>query len=88
MASVSASLRVKVLFFGRLRELTGLAEEVGELPEGATLAQLFERYAERYPKLGGFRNSMVVSRNQEFAAWDTRVSAGDEIAFLPPVSGG
>jgi molybdopterin converting factor subunit 1 len=88
MASVSASLRVKVLFFGRLRELTGLAEETGELPGGATLAQVFERYAERYPKLAGFRNSMVVSRNQEFAAWDTRVSAGDEIAFLPPVSGG
>ena len=73
---------------GRLRDLTGLAEEAGELPEGATLAQVFERYAERYPKLAGFRNSMVVSRNQEFAAWDTRVSAGDEIAFLPPVSGG
>jgi molybdopterin converting factor subunit 1 len=88
MASVSASLRVKVLFFGRLRELTGLAEEAGELPEGATLAQVFERYAERFPKLAGFRNSMVVSRNQEFAAWDTRVAAGDEIAFLPPVSGG
>jgi sulfur-carrier protein len=88
VATVSPTLRVKVLFFGRLRELTGLAEEAGELPEGATLAQVFERYAERYPKLAGFRNSMVVSRNQEFAAWDTRVSAGDEIAFLPPVSGG
>jgi molybdopterin converting factor subunit 1 len=79
---------VKVLFFGRLRELTGLAEETGELPEGVTLSQVFERYAARYPKLTGFRNSMVVSQNQEFAAWDTRVAAGDEIAFLPPVSGG
>ena len=88
MATVVPSLRVKVLFFGRLRELTGLAEETGEMPEGATLAQVFERYAERYPKLVGFRNSMVVSRNQEFAAWDTRVATGDEIAFLPPVSGG
>jgi molybdopterin converting factor subunit 1 len=88
MASVVPSIRVKVLFFGRLRELTGLSEEEGELPEGATLAQVFERYAERYPKLAGFRNSMVVSRNQEFAAWDTRVAVGDEIAFLPPVSGG
>jgi len=88
MATVSARLRVKVLFFGRLRELTGLAEEAGELPEGTTLVQVFERYAERYPKLVGFRNSIVVSRNQEFAAWDTRVASGDEIAFLPPVSGG
>jgi molybdopterin converting factor subunit 1 len=88
MTTVVPSVRVKVLFFGRLRELTGLAEEAGELPEGATLAQVFERYTERYPKLAGFRKSMVVSRNQEFAAWDTRVAAGDEIAFLPPVSGG
>ena len=88
MANVVPGIRVKVLFFGRLRELTGLAEEAGELPDGATLAQVFERYAERYPKLAGFRNSMVVSRNQEFVAWDSRVAVGDEIAFLPPVSGG
>ena len=88
MAQVSSTVRVKVLFFGRLRELIGVAEETLELPAGATLAQVFERYAERFPKLTGFRGSMVVSRNQEFAAWDARVAAGDEIAFLPPVSGG
>ena len=81
-------MRVKVLFFGRLRELIGVAEETGELPVGATLAQVFDRYVERFPKLAGFRSSMVVSRNQEFAPWDTRIAAGDEIAFLPPVSGG
>jgi len=88
MAQVATKVRVRILFFGQLRELVGVAEESGELPAGATLAQVFERYAERFPKLAGFRNSMVVSRNQEFAAWDTPVSAGDEIAFLPPVSGG
>jgi molybdopterin converting factor subunit 1 len=88
MPSVMPSIRVRVLFFGRLRELTGLAEEAEDLPAGATLAQVFERYTARYPSLAGFRNSMVVSRNQEFAAWDTRAAAGDEIAFLPPVSGG
>lgn len=88
MAQVTTTVRVKVLFFGRLRELIGKAEESGELPEGATLAQVFERYAKRHPKLTGLRKSMVVSRNQEFAAWDTRIAEGDEIAFLPPVSGG
>lgn len=88
MAQAAATVRVKVLFFGRLRELTGAAEETFELPEGQTLAQVFDRYAERFPKLAGFRGSTVVSQNQEFAAWDARVSAGDEIAFLPPVSGG
>jgi len=79
---------VKVLFFGRLRELTGRSEEDGEVREGATLADLLERYIQRYPQLAGFRASLVASRNQEFAAWDTRIASGDEIVFLPPVSGG
>ena len=88
MPSVSRSVRVKVLFFGRVRELTGLTEENGEISEGATLGDLLERYIRRYPQLAGFRASLVASRNQEFAAWDTRIAGGDEIAFLPPVSGG
>ena len=88
MPCVSPSVRVKVLFFGRLRELTGLSEENGEISEGATLDDLLERYIQRYPQLAGFRASLVASRNREFAAWDTRIAGGDEIAFLPPVSGG
>jgi len=85
---VSPTFRVKVLFFGRVRELAGHREEAQELPEGATIADLFERYARRFPELAGFRSSLVASRNQEFAAWNTKLVHGDEIAFLPPVSGG
>jgi molybdopterin converting factor small subunit len=77
-----------VLFFSRIRELTGLAEETVEISDGASLEDLFQHYVGLYPKLGGFRASLVASRNQEFSAWDTRISTGDEIAFLPPVSGG
>jgi molybdopterin converting factor subunit 1 len=88
MPPVSPTIRVKVLFFGRVRELTGLSEENGEISAGATLGDLLERYLRRYPELAGFRASLVASRNQEFAAWDTRIAGGDEIAFLPPVSGG
>jgi molybdopterin converting factor subunit 1 len=88
MGQVTATVRITVLFFGRLRELIGFSEEVEEVPEGTTLSGLFERYTKRYPKLTEFRGSMVVSRNHEFAAWDTPIAAGDEIAFLPPVSGG
>ena len=86
--NVSSNLRVNVLFFGRVRELTGLIEEAVELPTGATLADLFGLYTARYPRLADFRSSLVASRNQEFAAWDTPLSFGDDIAFLPPVSGG
>ena len=88
MPFVSPSVCVKVLFFGRVRELTGLSEETVEISEGATLGDLLERYIQRYPQLAGFRASLVASHNQEFAAWDTRIASGDEIAFLPPVSGG
>jgi len=77
-----------VLFFGRVRELAGHADETAELPEDATIADLFDRYAHRFPALAAFRSSVVASRNQEFAAWDTKLAEADEVAFLPPVSGG
>ena len=88
MLGVSPNLRVKVLFFGRVRELTGLSEEAVDIPEGATLADLFDQYQKRFPSLAGFRPSLVASRNQEFSPWETPLSSGDDIAFLPPVSGG
>lgn len=81
-------LRVNVFFFGPVRELTGLSEDAAEIPGGATLTDLFHQYTARFPQLAAFRASLVASRNQEFAAWDTPLSAGDDIAFLPPVSGG
>ena len=85
---VSSNLRVQVLFFGRVRELTAIAEEIVEVPSGTTLASLFALYAARFPKLAPFRSSLVASRNEEFASWDTQLSNGDTISFLPPVSGG
>ena len=88
MPGVSPNLRVKVLFFGRIRELTGLSEESVDIPEGATLGDLFDLYQKRFPALAGFRASLVASRNQEFASWETALTSGDDIAFLPPVSGG
>jgi sulfur-carrier protein len=88
MRDVAPMIRVKVLFFGRLRELLSKAEDHAEIADGATLANLFDSYARKYPQLANFRSSLVASRNQEFAAWDTQLGPGDEIAFLPPVSGG
>ena len=88
MLGVSPNLRVRVLFFGPMRELTGLSEEAVDIPEGATLSDLFDHYQKRFPSLAGFRSSLVASRNQEFAPWETSLSSGDDIAFLPPVSGG
>ena len=82
------SMRVHVLFFGQLKEITGVSEEDADLSEGARVEDLFERYGRRFPKLAEFRPSIAASVNQEYAGWRAPLSTGDEVAFLPPVSGG
>ncbi len=79
---------VKVLFFGVLKDLVGKAEESLDLPPGTTLGGLFARYSQRYETLNARRPSILFARNQEFATADTVLSDNDEVAFLPPVSGG
>jgi molybdopterin synthase catalytic subunit len=71
-----------------LKEIVGRAEDAAELNEGARVEDLFVRYARQYPRLGELRSSLVASVNQEFAGWAAPLSGGDEVAFLPPVSGG
>ncbi len=85
---ITQTIRVKVLFFGRLKDLAGHAEDSIECADAATIEELFALYTARNSELAKFRSSLVASRNQEFAAWDTTLHSGDEIAFLPPVSGG
>jgi molybdopterin converting factor subunit 1 len=87
-SSVTASIRVKVLFFGRLKEIAGVAEEFVELTRGSRIQELFAHLVARRAEFASYRRSVVASRNQEFAAWSTPLDSGDEIAFLPPVSGG
>ena len=87
-SKTTAYIRVKVLFFGRLKEVAGGAEEFIELTPGSSIEELFGSLVARQPEFASYRRSVVASRNQEFAAWSTPLSGGDEIAFLPPVSGG
>jgi molybdopterin synthase catalytic subunit/molybdopterin converting factor small subunit len=81
-------VRVKVLFFGVLKDVLGRAEEVMEIEAGARLETVFEYYAARCPVLRGMGESVLVARNQRFAPRTAPVEDGDEVAFLPPVSGG
>jgi MoaE-MoaD fusion protein len=81
-------MRVRVLFFGQLKDIAGVSQEDAELSEGARVEDLYERYARRFPRLAEFRPSIAASVNQEYAEWRTSLSTGDEVAFLPPVSGG
>src|SRR5690349_17347347 len=81
-------MRVRVLFFGVLKDMVGRAEETVEVPPEATLGTVFEQYAERFATLRDRRSSILFARNREFATTDTALAEDDEVALLPPVSGG
>jgi molybdopterin synthase catalytic subunit len=83
-----SQVRVKVLFFGMLKDIVGRAEEQIDLEDGARLGSVFDRYAEQFPRLGGLAASIVLACNHQFCERSQAVRDGDEIAFLPPVSGG
>jgi MoaE-MoaD fusion protein len=81
-------MRVKVLFFGMLKDIVGRIEEQVDLAPGARLSTVFDHYAGQFPRLRDMAGSIVMARNQEFSSLSTAVAEGDEVAFLPPVSGG
>jgi molybdopterin synthase catalytic subunit len=80
-------MQVRVLFFGVLKDLAGRSSDVLSLPDSATAADVIHHYAQRLPK-PGVLNSIAISVNQEYARPEDQLRAGDEIALLPPVSGG
>ena len=81
-------MRVKVLFFGMLKDIVGRAEDRLTVEEGSSVGRLYELYAAWFPKLAEHSSSLLFSRNQEFAGRGEPLQDGDEVAFLPPVSGG
>ena len=81
-------VRIRVLFFGALRDVAGRREDSLEVPAGAHLDTVYEHYANRFPRLREMAASVVLALNQEFSAPSAPLAEGDEVAFLPPVSGG
>ena len=79
---------VTVKLFSTFRQVTGLRETTLRLPEGATVDDLLVRLLEAHPELATHRGSMILAVNQEFAAPATKLRSKDEVALLPPVSGG
>jgi MoaE-MoaD fusion protein len=81
-------MRVRVLFFGVLKDLAGGSSEEAEFAEGADLRAVLDRYLALLPGMAKMAGSIVVARNHAFAEPATKIAEGDEIALLPPVSGG
>jgi MoaE-MoaD fusion protein len=81
-------MEIRVLFFGMLKDLVGSSAESLTLPAGSVLADVLDHYASRVPRLQALSSSLAMSINQEYANRDTKLNAHDEVALLPPVSGG
>ncbi len=79
---------MRVLFFGMLKDAAGTAEAALELPEGATVEAALEAAAAQWPELQKHRRSTVAAVNQKYALKTDVLREGDEVALLPPVSGG
>ena len=81
-------MRVTVRLFARLRDIAGSAELVRDVPAGATIAAVWQGLVGEFPDLAGYERAISVALNADYARMNERVAEGDEIAFLPPVSGG
>ena len=79
-------MRVRVLYFGALKDVFGCESEMVELMEGARVADLLTVYRGRGST--GLWDSLAVAVNQEYARVEDVLREGDEVALLPPVSGG
>jgi len=79
---------VRLLAFAAVRDVLGAAEMPFELDAPCTASELLEEVCRRYPALAPWRPSVRVAINGTYALADERVAFGDEVALLPPVSGG
>ncbi len=81
-------MQVRVLFFGVLKDIVSRSAETLDLPEGAVAADIVKHYERFVSAKNGILSSVAISINQEYSSPNTTLHAGDEIALLPPVSGG
>ena len=82
------AIAVRVRLFARLREQAGAETETLELPAGTTVADVYDALRAKHAALEADRNAVRAALNQEFKDWTAEVADGDEVAFIPPVSGG
>lgn len=77
-------MNIKILYFASLGEQLGKAEDKLHLSDSLTASQIWQQLNPDFP----LPANTLVAINQEYAAFDTRLQSGDELAFFPPVTGG
>ena len=81
-------MRVTVRLFARLRDVAGAQELTREVEAGATIGAVWAGLTREFPDFAAYERSISSALNADYARMDREVRDGDEIAFLPPVSGG
>jgi len=81
-------VRVTVKLFARLRDVAGASELVREVESGASVRTVWRSLAEQFPEFASYERSISSAVNADYARMDQVLADGDEVAFLPPVSGG
>ena len=81
-------MHVKIRLFARLREMAGTGELSRDVADGATASDAWGVLVREFPEMSGYSRNVACAVNEEYAPWSSRLKDGDEVAFLPPVSGG
>ena len=81
-------MKVKLLFFASCRDIVGEKEMDFEVASDATVGTLKQTLSDRYPRLSAIESTLSLAVNAEYANDATVLKNGDEVAFIPPVSGG
>jgi len=81
-------MRIKVKFYASFREIVGAKEQDIEVADDTTVQMLLEDFIRRFPQIGRFREHVILSVNKEYGHPQRKLKDGDEVSFLPPVSGG
>jgi molybdopterin converting factor subunit 1 len=81
-------MRVTLRLFARLRDIVGHGEIERDVPAGATAQRVWETLAAEFPELTRYTGVVSCAVNEDYSPFTTALEEGDEVAFLPPVSGG
>lgn len=81
-------MKIKVKLFAAFREIVGAKEEELDMPQGTTVGGLLDDYIRRFPQMARYREHIILSVNKEYGPPGKVIKEGDEVSFLPPVSGG